>query len=84
MRAGSVPEVIEDGTTGYIVHTEDEAVAALSKAPLLERKKIRGRFERRFSAAAMAEGYTEIYSRMIGGELRRRNGRDHFQRPIVG
>ena len=58
---GSVPEVVEDGLTGFIVRNEDEAVAAVARLPTLDRMAIRRRFEERFSATAMARRYLAIY-----------------------
>jgi glycosyltransferase involved in cell wall biosynthesis len=60
---GSVPEVIEDGLTGFIVHNEDEAVDAVHRLSSLDRAAIRRRFEERFSATAMAQRYLAIYGR---------------------
>ncbi len=61
---GSVPEVIEDGLTGFIVRNEDEAVAAVRRLGDLDRRKIRRRFETRFSATAMARRYLDLYGRL--------------------
>lgn len=61
---GSVPEVVEDGLTGFIVRSEAEAVQAVQRAPSLDRRAIRARFEERFSATAMARRYLEIYGRL--------------------
>jgi glycosyltransferase involved in cell wall biosynthesis len=58
---GSVPEIVEDGLTGFIVRSEDEAVAAVLRLPVLDRRRIRARFETRFSAAAMALQYQDLY-----------------------
>jgi glycosyltransferase involved in cell wall biosynthesis len=58
---GSVPEVIEDGLTGFIVEDEEEAAAAVSRLHELDRGRIRARFEQRFTARRMAEDYVEIY-----------------------
>ena len=60
---GSVPEVVEDGLTGFIVHNEDEAVDAVNRLPTLDRGAIRRRFQERFSATAMAQRYLAIYGR---------------------
>jgi glycosyltransferase involved in cell wall biosynthesis len=60
---GSVPEVIEDGLTGFIVQSEDEAVEAVRRLPTLDRAAIRRRFEERFSATAMARRYLALYGR---------------------
>ena len=58
---GSVPEVIEDGVTGFIVSSEAEAVAAVEKVARLDRIEIRRRFERRFTADRMARDYVALY-----------------------
>jgi glycosyltransferase involved in cell wall biosynthesis len=62
---GSVPEVLEDGVTGFIVETEDEAVAAVGKLHTLDRARIRREFETRFTARRMASDYLNIYRRLI-------------------
>ncbi|MGD0192067.1 MAG: glycosyltransferase family 4 protein [Rhizomicrobium sp.] len=59
---GSVPEVIDDGVTGFIVQSEDGAMAALDKIGTLSRLRIRHVFERRFSATAMARRYLSVYA----------------------
>src|ERR1700723_3140206 len=59
MRRGSVPEVIEDGVTGFIVETEAEAVAAVRRLPNLDRKQVRQAFETRFTGRRMAKDYVE-------------------------
>lgn len=58
---GSVPEVIEDGVSGYIVESEEEAVRALGRLHRLNRGVCREAFEARFSASRMAEDYLTIY-----------------------
>jgi len=64
-RHGSVPEVLEDGLTGFVVDTVDEAVEALGRVDGLPRPLIRARFEERFSATAMAREYCKIYRRLM-------------------
>lgn len=59
---GSVPEVVEDGVTGFIVQDEDQAVEAVRLAMDLDRVEVRRRFEERFSATAMARRYTDLYA----------------------
>jgi glycosyltransferase involved in cell wall biosynthesis len=61
---GSVPEVVENGLTGFIVRSEAEAADAVIRLPTLDRRAIRARFEERFSAVAMARRYLEIYDRL--------------------
>ena len=73
-RCGSTPEVIEDGATGYLVDTLEQAVAAAARAPLLDREAIRARFELRFSATAMARRYVDVYAALLA---RRPYGADH-------
>ena len=58
---GSVPEIMEDGLTGFVVRDIAGAVAAVGKLDLLFRPSIRSRFEERFSARAMALEYVRIY-----------------------
>jgi glycosyltransferase involved in cell wall biosynthesis len=60
-RCGSVPEVIDEGITGHIVETEDQAVAALSGLLSLDRGAVRRRFEARFTATRMAKDYVRVY-----------------------
>ena len=62
---GSVPEVIEDGVTGFLVKSIDEAVKRVDDVRSLDRAAIRRTFERRFSSARMASDYVAIYQRMI-------------------
>jgi glycosyltransferase involved in cell wall biosynthesis len=68
---GSVPEIIEDGITGAIVETMEEAIAALPHVMALDRKVIRQRFEQRFSATRMAKGYVDIYRSLLATSAER-------------
>jgi glycosyltransferase involved in cell wall biosynthesis len=61
---GAVPEILEDGLTGFVVGTVEEAAAAVGRLDLLFRPSIRSRFEERFSARAMAREYVRIYRRL--------------------
>jgi glycosyltransferase involved in cell wall biosynthesis len=61
---GSVPEVLEDGVTGFIVHNEQQAIEAVGRIGALDRNRIRGEFDRRFTAHHMAQNYLSLYSRM--------------------
>ncbi|HEY9345340.1 MAG TPA: glycosyltransferase family 4 protein [Inquilinus sp.] len=58
---GSVPEVIDHGSTGFIVRSMDEAVAAVGQLPELDRGEIRRSFEWRFSSRVMAQEYIRTY-----------------------
>jgi glycosyltransferase involved in cell wall biosynthesis len=94
-RCGSVPEIIEDGLTGAIVDTMEQAIVALPNVIALDRKKFRQRFEQRFSATRMAKDYVDVYrsllasSRFLSGEERDiqhrlPNGKDvNNQRPYT-
>ena len=64
-RRGSVPELIEDGVTGFIVDDIDEAVAALAKIKDFDRRRCREVFEERFSAPRMTSDYLKLFARMI-------------------
>ncbi len=64
-RRGSVPEVLEDGVTGYIVDDIDAAVRAVERLPLIGRLRCRQVFEQRFSSRRMAEGYLQVYERLL-------------------
>ena len=68
---GSVPEVLEDGVTGWIVAGLEEAVQAVARVPLLSRARCRQVFQERFSAARMAREYLRIYQQLfVGGSTR--------------
>jgi len=65
-RCGSVPEIVDEGVTGAIVDTMEEAIAALPRVIALDRKKVRQRFEQRFSATRMAKDYVGVYRSLLG------------------
>jgi glycosyltransferase involved in cell wall biosynthesis len=64
---GSVPEVVEDGLTGFIVEDEIGAIGAVDRLSQLPRAKIRERFEERFTARRMAQDYLAVYRSLIDG-----------------
>ncbi|HYC75632.1 glycosyltransferase family 4 protein [Brevundimonas sp.] len=64
-RCGSAPEIVEDGATGYLVDTLEQAIAAAGRAHMLDREAIRARFELRFSATAMARRYLDVYGDLL-------------------
>jgi glycosyltransferase involved in cell wall biosynthesis len=66
-RQGSVPEIVEEGVTGFIVGSLDDAVEAVRHVHTLDRRRIRERFERRFSAQVMAGRYVRIYEQLVAG-----------------
>ena len=65
-RCGSVPEVLENGLTGFVVDDVRRSGGAVGRLDRLFRPSIRSRFEERFSARAMANEYCRIYRRLIG------------------
>jgi glycosyltransferase involved in cell wall biosynthesis len=64
-RHGSVPEIIDQGVTGAIVDTVDEAVRMLPRVIALDRHAVRRRFEERFSATRMATDYVALYRSLL-------------------
>ena len=60
---GSVPEIVENGVTGFVVGDIPEAVQAVERAAGLDRARIRCEFERRFTADRMARDYVALYAR---------------------
>jgi glycosyltransferase involved in cell wall biosynthesis len=66
-RRGSVPELVDEGRTGFVCETEDEMVAALGRIGSIDRATCRAEFERRFSAEAMVDGYLGVFERVRSG-----------------
>jgi glycosyltransferase involved in cell wall biosynthesis len=64
-RAGSVPEVVEDGMTGFVCESVAEMAAAIAQVKELDRRACRARVERLFSPAAMADGYERVYTALL-------------------
>ena len=65
---GSVPEIVDEGVTGYVVEDETGAVGAVARLPALSRRTVREVFERRFTARRMAEDYLSVYRELSGEE----------------
>ncbi|RVA53288.1 glycosyltransferase, partial [Mesorhizobium sp. M7A.F.Ca.CA.004.09.1.2] len=63
---GALPEIIDQGVTGFIADTLDGAVAAVPALLQLDRRKVRAVFEKRFSARRMAGDYLAAYAGLIG------------------
>jgi glycosyltransferase involved in cell wall biosynthesis len=66
---GSVPEVLTDGVSGFIVNSEAEAVLAVGKILSLNRDLVRAEFDRRFTAQHMAQNHMKLYSRLAKTRL---------------
>lgn len=65
-RCGSVPEVVDQGVTGFIVDNLDDAAGAVERVRSLDRRRCRKVFEERFSAERMARDYVGVYERILG------------------
>jgi glycosyltransferase involved in cell wall biosynthesis len=65
---GSVPEIIDDGISGIIVESADEAVKAVGQVVVMSRRACRQAFEKRFTADRMAEEYLEIYRQILSAD----------------
>jgi hypothetical protein len=75
LRRGSVPEVVVDGETGFVVDTVEEMAAAVGRIPAISRAACRARVERLYSDAAITEGYLGLYAELIARVRGARSGR---------
>jgi glycosyltransferase involved in cell wall biosynthesis len=64
-RCGSIPEIVDNGVTGRIVDSEEEALAALPEILSYNRRAVRQRFEERFTASRMAKDYVRTYRQLL-------------------
>jgi glycosyltransferase involved in cell wall biosynthesis len=64
-RGGSVPEIVEQAVTGFVVNDTDEAVDALKRIDAVSRRRCREEFERRFTSARMASDYVKVYENLV-------------------
>ena len=76
---GAVPEVLEEGVTGFLVDSVEKAAEATGRIETIDRQRVRACFERRFSAEAMSKNYVRLYSE-ISGLARRRDDDVHYRR----
>lgn len=65
-RRGSMGEIIDQGETGFLVDSDDEAVQAVERAATLDRRRIRDATLRRFDAATMVDRYVAVYRIVLG------------------
>ena len=65
---GSVPEILEEGLTGFIVNSVEEAIEAVQRVVALDRRRVRARFEQRFTAARMARDYVATFEQLVDPE----------------
>lgn len=64
-RRGSVPEIIDDGVTGFIVESVEDAVKVVGRLDEIDRLACRRAFDARFDADRMASEYVKIYEQVI-------------------
>ena len=69
LRAGSVPEIITDGVTGFIRDTEDELVEAVARIREIDRARCRAEVERRYTARVMTDNYLNVYERLSAQQV---------------
>ena len=72
-RRGSVPEVIQDGATGFIVDSIEDGVAAVTKLDRIDRRACRRDFETRFTSERMAKDYLQVYEDVIASTVAQRD-----------
>ena len=65
-RKGSMPELIEDGVTGFLVDTFDQAIAAIERIDEIDRSACRRHVERHFTVERMADQYLDLYRKLLG------------------
>ena len=66
-RRGSMPELIDDTRTGFLVDDADEAVLAVSRVAMLDRSVVRQEAVARFGRDRMVDAYLEVYRRVVNG-----------------
>ena len=71
-RQGSIPEIIDHGVTGYICDNIGEMAQAVAGLPLIDRKRCREVFEKRFTVERMANDYLNLYESLVAAPLRPR------------
>ena len=70
-RKGSVPKVIDEGVTGFVVDSLEGAVRAVAQIGGLDRSAVRQQFEARFTASQMTLKYLAVYKELIGAKRRK-------------
>ena len=65
---GSVPEVVRHGINGFLCHSVEQAVAAVSRLKEIDREAVRSDCEKRFSATAIVDAYEQLYFQLVGSD----------------
>ena len=71
-RKGSVPKVIDEGVTGFVVNSIEDALRAVGRIGVLDRTAVRQQFEARFTSSQMATKYLAVYKELIAGSKRKK------------
>src|SRR5439155_15381981 len=64
----SVPEVVRHGINGFLCHSVEQAVAAVSRLKEIDREAVRSDCEKRFSATAIVDAYEQLYFQLVGSD----------------
>lgn len=83
-RRGSAAEIVDDGVSGFLVDTVEEAVGAVRRLDSLDRRAARASFEARFTARRMARDYLSIYASLPGVRARARREATKLNERIDG
>lgn len=65
MAMGSAPEIVVDGSTGFLCHTVEDCIAAVAKIPTISRQDCRDHVAVNFGVARMVDGYEAVYRQLI-------------------
>jgi glycosyltransferase involved in cell wall biosynthesis len=63
---GAVPEIVDHGITGFVVNSQEQAIAAAQNVGRIDRRRCRQVFEQRFAARVMARHYLDVYRELVG------------------
>jgi glycosyltransferase involved in cell wall biosynthesis len=77
-RRGSIPEIIDDLSTGFVCEGFDEMTAAIKGIPEINRRQCRGTFEQRFTVERMAQDYLRVYEQALGNACERETEATNF------
>jgi hypothetical protein len=78
LRRGALAEIVEHGVNGFLADDEDEFASLVPRAGEIDPQECRRSVERRFSAGMMADGYLQLYRKVLA-----RAGRGRSARPLV-
>src|SRR4030042_3432929 len=67
---GSIPEIVVDKKTGFIVEKEKEMIKAIEKIGSISRKKCRRYVEQNFNLKKMVDAYEKVYHEIVDGQKR--------------